>query len=162
VPADALDCGARPTHGQRVATFPTMAVRPYRERIRERVFTALQRAGCVIAPNDIVPAGTSDEDAVARVLGSTHRVLLVPFHAHKDPQGRPVDGMQFITRLEASAPSWRWRVVMPVSSVAAPAVSIAMSSAAAGTPFARGDVLFMPEAELDDPALLTRIRRHLA
>jgi hypothetical protein len=147
--------------GPDVLTLPTLAVRPYHERIRERVFLALQRAGCAISLSDVIRAGTSDDEAVTRVLASSHRVLLVPFHAHKDAQGRPVDGVQFVTKLAARAKAWRWRVLMPVSPYAAPAVSMAMSAAAPGSPLARGEVLFMPEAELDDPELPAKIRKHV-
>ena len=131
-------------------------VRPYGERVRARVFALLSRASLEVVPDDIVPSGTSDADAIARVLASPNRILLVPFHAHRDASEDTLDGISFVRLLVATAPNRGFRVIMPVSRFAAAAVSLART--AGDMPSA---VLLVDEDELADPGLVTKVLAHV-
>lgn len=105
-----------------------LVVRPYGEHIRERVFRLLEDAGWT-GNHDSIPTGTDDTRAVQKVLRDPARVLLVPFHGHRSEDGASVDGLRFLLRLHHEAGrGFRWRVLMPYSRFAAPALHLLWSS----------------------------------
>jgi hypothetical protein len=136
------------------------AVRPYAPRIRKRVFDHMAKAGCPILPENVIAAGTADAEAVRFVLTQKSSVLLVPFHAHRDTEGRKVDGLTFLGALDQASVAFVWHVVMPVSTFATPAVT-AMFTRGDVPARARDRILLLQEDELDDPAATERIRRHV-
>jgi hypothetical protein len=133
-----------------------LVVRPYGQRVRAKVFALLERAGLVLHPEDVIPEGTPDDEALRLAASARRRVLLVPFHGHRDTAGHSVDGLVFVRALVAAAPHRDLRVLMPVSSFGAAAVALAAE---------KGDVpacvLVLPEAELESPETLARVQDHL-
>ena len=136
-----------------------LVVRPYGAAIRNRVFALLGTAGYRVAPEDVIPTGTPDAEAVRLVLASPLRTLLVPFHGHRDEHGANVDGAHFLGHLDQAAGSFRWRVLMPVSRFGGAGFTLAMESEALA--HLRGAVLPLPLDDLDQPGLARRIARHL-
>jgi serine/threonine protein kinase len=139
------------------------AVRPYRDAIRERVFQQLERAGLVIEPESVIPVGTSDEDALDAVIASANDILLVPFHGHRDASGKRVDGLSFIELLDARVGGhFRWRVIMPASSFAAAAMSLAMSNSSRLREELKRAIFVIHEEDLDGDDLFMRIGEHVS
>lgn len=140
-------------------------VRPYGDRIRARVFACLGEAGLQIRPDDIIPTGTSDQECIERVRGTANRILLVPFHGHRDSEGQRVTGVEFIAKLDRACDGhFGWRVLMPVSKFAKPAVELMFNQTASDGPLRpelRSAILWMFENELDDPGLAQRVQDHV-
>lgn len=152
-----------PTGTVRTYRLSAIAVRPYRRGIRDKVFELLERVGCFIREEDVIVAGTSDEDAVRRVVSAMPRILLVPFHAHRDAEGRMLDGMSFLRALaDASGADFRWRVVMPVSGQGAASLALTRSgSTMLLEPEVESAILTLEESQLADPATESRLERFL-
>ncbi|MFW5876850.1 MAG: hypothetical protein ACOCXM_08945 [Myxococcota bacterium] len=146
------------------ATRRVLVVRPYGDRIRNRVFQVLERAGW--SSQDCVPTGTDDEEAVRWVLHSPTRSLLVPFHGHRLDSGQSVDGLRFLLRLhQAAGGSFRWRVLMPYSHFAAPAVDLLVASHDFERDYPkelRDALMLLSEDDLEDAGLPARIAAHLS
>ena len=134
-------------------------VRPYGTTIRRRVFGLLQRLGCSIAEEDIIPPHTSDDEAMKSILAGKNRVLLIPFHGHRDGEGQRVDGLVLVRRLRQQHRGFPWRVVMPVSAFGKAALTLALENEA--DPSFGGKVLYLEMDELEDPRTLTKLRAHL-
>lgn len=143
-----------------------LAVRPYGDRIRNRVFQVLEQAGWSSQEQDRIPTGTGDEEAVQWVRRSPIRSLLVPFHGHRLDNGQSVDGLQFLLRLHrAASGSFRWRVVMPYSHFAAPAVDLLVASRDFERDYPQGlrdALMLLGEDALEAPDLPARIAAHLS
>lgn len=139
-------------------------VRPYGPRIRAKVFPLLEGVGMRIESSDVIPAGTSDDEAVARVLTTGNDVLLVPFHGHVDDQGRRVDGLEVLRRLAVIRPSFPWLVIMPVSNFAAAAMTLALGrSGPEGLPDAlRERLIVLTEEDLDARDAAAKLRAKIA
>ncbi len=134
-----------------------LVVRPYADQVRERVYGLMSEAGCEMESAEVVPSGTPDAEALTRVRGSRAGVLLVPFHGHRDPSGKAVDGVHFIKALSVTeGGELRRRVVMPYSAFAAAAVELARVD-----PAIEGAVFFLNTSELDAPALVGRLRAYI-
>lgn len=126
------------------------------------MFALLDRAGWPVEPS-VIPRGTSDEDAIERVLRSRHRALLVPYHGHRSVDGRRLDGLHFLRKLMMR--SWRdhssWRVVMPVTQFARASITLAALPNDPVTLRVREAVCFVDVSRLVDPGLVRRLREHL-
>lgn len=121
----------------------------------------MHAAGCTILPDNIIPARTSDAIAVRAVLDSRSPVLLVPFHAHNDTDGNRVDGLGFLAKLDAAKRrDFEWRVVMPVSAFAVPAVTTILARGEL-EPHIQQQILMITEDALRDPGTAMRIRAHV-
>lgn len=96
------------------AEYPTTIVRPYNTRIRDRVVSLLERVGCSFDEKHLVLAGTGDTEAIEQVVSMKNRLLLLPFHAHRDPQGQPIDGISFFEQLVADRERG-WQALMPTT-----------------------------------------------
>jgi hypothetical protein len=141
------------------------AVRPYEYEadIRAKVFAHIDNAGLELAPEHIIPPGTTDDDALLIVLKRPTHVFLVPFHAHRDASGALITGLEFLKRLDNEAPQLaRCPVLMPVTTTAEAVVNAYLGSPArrAGTLSER--VLVLSEKRLEDDALANEIRGHVA
>ena len=148
------------SHARRAEARVTV-VRPYGSRIRSQVFPLFERAGLTIDPEDVVPPRTADDDAIRMVRASANRVLLVPFHGHRDASGDRVDGLAFLRRLHAASTGFRWKVVMPVSSFARAGVTLSIGRGTVPEELL-SQILFLYDDELDDPGQAQRIERHVA
>lgn len=147
----------------RTLRINAIAVRPYRRAVRDKVFDLLERVACFVREEDVIPAGTSDAQAVARVLSARERVLVVPYHAHRDSYGQMLDGMSFIRCLsEAAEDRFRWRVIMPVTGQGAAGLELARSgSTPLLDPQVEQSLLTLDAAALDNPATESRLDRFL-
>lgn len=131
----------------RVTAGRVYVLRPYSQRIRARVETALASVGLSIV--DDVPAGTPDERVLEWLRTRTAPdALLVPFHAHRDQRGELVHGFELVRRFRRELPFYESiPVISPVSD---------LGLAAAGLLAARDDqralienLLLLRESELD-------------
>jgi hypothetical protein len=133
-----------------------LVVRPYGARVRAKAFALLEKVDLVVDEGSIIPDGTPDAEAVQVAATARRRVLLVPFHAHADRTGRPVDGLGFVRALVAAAPHRDLRVLMPVSRFGAATVALAQDT---GT--IPACVLVLSEDELDRLETVARVRAHV-
>jgi hypothetical protein len=144
--------------------FRAVAIRPYGPNIRTRVFALLERAGVMVAERDVIPKGTSDDDVIEALRTRRARVLLAPFHAHRDDQGRNVNGVDTVLRVVSELPNFeRVPIIMPVSSSALAAANLRLEAQGSGAipKSVRDRIFVIDEAELDQPALLARLVGHL-
>lgn len=147
----------------RTLRIQAIAVRPYRRAVRDKVFDLLERVACFVRDEDVIPAGTSDAHAVARVLAARERVLVVPFHAHRDANGQMLDGMSFVRALaDASQHRFRWQIIMPVTGQGAAGLELARSgSTQLLDPEVERSLLTLDGAALENPATEARLERFL-
>ena len=143
--------------------FRAVAIRPYGVHIRTRVFALLERAGVTVAERDVIPKGTSDDDVIQALRTRRARVLLAPFHAHRDDQGRNVNGIDIVLRVVSELPNFERVPIMPVSSSASAAANLRLEAeGSAAIPKSVRDRLFViDEADLDEPKLLAHLTSHL-
>lgn len=144
--------------------FRAVAVRPYGAHIRTRVFALLERAGVTVAERDVIPKGTSDDDVIQALRTRRARVLLVPFHAHRDEQGRNVNGIDIVLRIVSELPNFdRVPIIMPISASASAAANLRLEAedSVAIPKSVRDRILVIDEADLDRPELLARLASHL-
>ena len=144
--------------------FRAVDIRPYGAHIQTRVLALLERAGVMVAERDVIPKGTSDDDVIQALRTRRARVLLAPFHAHRDDQGRNVNGIDIVLRVANELPSFeRVPIIMPVSSSASAAAKIRLEAEGSGAiPKSVRDRLFViDEADLDHPKLLSQLTSHL-
>jgi len=97
-------------------TYKAIAVRPYPNPLRARVFALLSEAGVEVeVPPELEGAATNDE-VIAHLRGRRPDLLLVPYHALRDRQAERTSGLELLLRLRAELPELRRvPVVMPVS-----------------------------------------------
>jgi hypothetical protein len=139
-------------------------VRPYGDDIRQRMFRALEQAGLAPRPDDVIPAGTVDRVVLAVLRTRPEHVLVVPFNAQRDHEGKRTNGLQLLQQLDAeTAGAFPWPVLMPVSRYGAAAahLMLAESERAEVSPRLRERVLLIDEEDLADPRLAGRIRDHV-
>ena len=117
---------------QRIA----LAVRPYGERLRPRVFRLLEELGLDVRTPEGAGSEASNEDVVALLREERADVLLVPFHVVRTPDGGRTTGLDLVALLRQRLP-WTGRVpvVMPVSLFAAAAFEKVWSDAPVGDVF---------------------------
>lgn len=127
-----------------------VAVRPYDDRIRGPVFTVLERLGYDRTRAVVFAAGTPDDEVLAALaLTPTPDALLVPFHAHHDHAGRPLDGLTTLLAARARVPSLApVPVMMPVSQVVLAAVQLRIAKLDASE---HAGIHVVEETELEDP-----------
>lgn len=147
----------------RTLRLNAIAVRPNRRGSRDKVFDLLERVACFVRDEDVIPAGTPDAAAVARVLDARERILVVPFHAHRDTNGALLDGMSFVRSLaDTAGDRFRWRIVMPVSGQGAAGLELARSgSTPLLDPLVEASLLTLDAAALEHPATEARLDRFL-
>ena len=135
-------------------------VRPYGPTIRGKVFPLFANAGLTIRPTDVIPPKTTDEEAVRLVCASDNVVLLVPYHGHRDADGKQVDGLAFVRALYASSTRFRWKIIMPVSAFARASVTLSFGvNKVPDDP--RRHVLLVHDDELEEQGITQRIIRHV-
>ncbi|MDF1562172.1 MAG: hypothetical protein P1V51_03965 [Deltaproteobacteria bacterium] len=143
-----------------------LPVRPYENRIRERVFKVLQEAGLTVAVKKAIPPGLSDAEVVERLRYQHPAVLLIPYHAQTDAEGNSSNGLELAQRIEEQLPRLeRVPILMPVSATAIQGVRGMLGFRTRRGPVSvalQRRVLLIDEAELGDPTLPERIRRHAA
>jgi hypothetical protein len=142
-----------------------VVVRPYDARIREQVFAHLKKAGITPDPSVRIPPGTEDDEAIERLRGVKNRVLLIPFHGHRDEAGNFVNGLLFARKLARAAPELNAApILMPVSRFAAGAAHLLWEVGVNGekiAPELKERILLIEEEDLLDENLPFRVRDHL-
>jgi hypothetical protein len=135
----------------RVKPKRLVAIRPYDERIRGRVFGVLERLGYERAQMVVFAARTPDQDVLAGLADTpTPDAMLVPFHAHHDTAGRAVDGLTTLLEARTRLPTLaRVPVMMPVSQVVLAALQLRLAKLDDAQ---RRGIHVVEESELDDPA----------
>lgn len=93
-----------------------LAVRPYPDPLRGRVFALLSELGLeVLAPAELGES-TTNEEAVNYVGSHRPDLLLVPFHVVRDGDGQRTSGLELVRELRRAKPEFRdVPVLMPVS-----------------------------------------------
>ncbi len=141
-------------------------LRPYRKRIRERVFALLGEAGFDMAGATVVAAGATDSAVVAALSNVRPDALLVPFHAHRDTAGSLVNGLELLPKLmQAWAHLHGLPIYMPISAMGLGSAGLMLSrgeNAGGLSDALRQRVLFMPEGELAAPTMRDRVLAHAA
>lgn len=139
-------------------------LRPYRRRIRERVFSLLSNAGFDMNGALIVPAGASDTEVIDALSHVQLDAILAPFHAHRDRQQQLLNGLDLLAAIHERRRDLRsLPVFMPISAMGMSSAGLMLSrpSEAGGLlPELRARILFMPEEELGHPSLPHRIAEH--
>lgn len=145
---------------RQLAARRVIAVRPYGERIRNRVFDCLREANLSLDEDDVIAEGTSDDDVLAFLRERPGAVLLVPFHAHHAPDGDELTGLDLVLRISRELPAFRRSpVLMPISIYAA---AVAWLRLARLDGEVRTRILPLQESDLGDSELPSRIREHIA
>jgi len=143
-----------------------IVVRPYPARIRRKVFGILRSVGLSIVDADIIAAGTSDDEVMARLAREGPcAALLVPFHAHRDANGDLVNGLEVLRRLPGEAPRLvDTAVFCPISRMGRAAADLMLTRSKESGGLDRAElskVLFLHEGDLDAPEIGDRVRRHV-
>ncbi|MCX4242847.1 PleD family two-component system response regulator [Paraliomyxa miuraensis] len=141
-----------------------MTVRPYWSRIRTRMVAMMDRAGLYVDEDLKVENGTPDEDAIQQILDTDPDVLLVPFNAHRDAEGKPLDGLTLCRRLSETTGARPLPVLMPVSSMGAAILRLMSTTgvhAAAYADLLADRILVLEEDTLDDPEVPARVVAHV-
>lgn len=144
--------------------MPAVLVRPYGADVRASVHVAVARAGWRLLPLHVVAPRTPDDQALAFVRGVGARVLIVPFHAHRDDRGEFVDGLSLLHKLAVQVPMFPWRVLMPISRTGAAALGLRLARLPEGDTAARttnAATLLLDEDDLAGADTSFRIDRHL-
>lgn len=93
-----------------------LAVRPYGERLRPKVFAFLERMGLEVEAPPQLGASVSNEDVVRYLAGQRADLLVVPFHVVRGTDGERTNGLELLTQVRQSI---RWTnhvpTLMPVS-----------------------------------------------
>ena len=158
-----VDMTGSPATGDR---HRVLAVRPYASEVCSTIFALLERLGWPVDP-DIVPMGTSDDDAIRAALPTKHGALLVPYHGHLTAAGRPIDGVHFLYKLAQKSGvrtdvALPWRVIMPVTNLSRATLALAALPDDALTRRVREAIAFVDVNRLDDRAVEDRLRSHLS
>ncbi len=133
-----------------------LAVRPYADPLRKRVFGLLSGLGIEMQAPAELGDGTTNAQAVRYVADHRPDVLVVPFHVVRGPAGERTSGLELLLALRREHPSFSdVPVVMPVSIFAHVAFEAAWRQAMPACVF----VLF--EHELDRAETRLALRRFL-
>lgn len=144
---------------------PTIVVvRPYTTRLRRRVWAMLRQAGLDMDEALQIPSTTPDEEAVAQVINVKPDLLLVPFNAHRDPGGTPLDGLTFCRHLTQTPGTRPLPILMPVSRMAAANLRLSSHAKPHAELYAellRTRILVLEDDDLEDPKTPARVVDHL-
>jgi len=131
-----------------------VAIRPYDQRIRTRVFAVLAELGYEREQAHVFAAATPDEVVLASLAQMRPPDgILAPYHAHRDTQGAAVDGLTIVLAARARVPALAGvPVMMPVSQVALAALQLRIGRL---EPSEAQGIHVVVEGELDDPERVT-------
>lgn len=137
-------------------TRHAVAVRPYGERLRPKVFAFLAAEQIDVAAPPEIGVAASNDDVVRYLLGHKADLLVVPFHVVRSAEGERTNGLELLAFLRQSL---RWirdvPVVMPVSLF----VRVAFDVQWRANPLPRVFPLF--EEDLELPETTVALRRFL-
>lgn len=150
------------------ATGPrVMVVRPYLARVRTRVFALLEAVGLDPSVALQIDIGTPDDEAIAAIIEAKPDVLLVPFHAHRSPNGDRLDGLTLCGRLHQAEQTPGAPILMPITPMSAANLRLMTGSgdrAQLYRELLERRILVLPEDEVDDeetiPRVMAFLRRH--
>ncbi|MEM9455954.1 MAG: hypothetical protein AAGF11_17370 [Myxococcota bacterium] len=144
---------------------PTIVVvRPYTTRLRRRVWAMLRHAGLDMDQALQIPSTTPDEEAVAQIISARPDLLLVPFNAHRDPDGAPLDGLTFCRRFTQTPGTRPLPILMPVSRMAAANLRLSSHAEPHAKIYAellQTRIMILEDDQLDDPKTPARVVDHL-
>jgi hypothetical protein len=108
-----------------------MPIRPYAVHIRERVFSLLESLGFSVERERFIPSKLSNREVRRRLEQIEAELLLIPFNAHRDSDGQPVNGLEVLA-LVAQVPALaEVPIVMPLSPMGEAAHELLLSRVAA-------------------------------
>lgn len=140
-------------------------IRPYLDRIRNKMFSHLEQAGCVIDPKDVIPQETDDAEVIRLLATRKEHIWLMPFNAHQDASGKGLNGLDLLLRIQREHPDFcGGPVLMPVSESGTVAVRMMLAkyrSEGRLSPSLERRILFIAEQDMDRPELVERIRKHI-
>ena len=143
-----------------------LIVRPHKDQIRERVLTLLARLGIDTTDPVILPAGTSDEQAIRHIQRDPPSALLIPLHAHRDEQGRLLNGLELARRVDAEFPGLSAvPIFMPASPMGLATLELALARPSGDgglSPGLRRRLLPLPLDRLGDVSLQASIKTTLS
>lgn len=93
-----------------------LAIRPYGERLRPRVFALLSQLRIEVDAPAELGDEVSNDDIVRHMAARRADLLLIPFHVVRTRDGDRTSGLELLERLRQEVP-WTRRapVIMPVS-----------------------------------------------
>lgn len=131
-----------------------LAVRPYPDPLRSRVFSLLSDLGIEVRAPAELGTSVSNVEAVRHVAAQRPDLLLIPFHVVRAAGGDRTSGLELLLALRRAHPRFDTvPVVMPVSIFAQVAFEAAWREAAPADVFA----LFERELESDETRLALRL-----
>ena len=140
-------------------------VRPYGERIQSEVQRVVISAGFDAEGIESIEAGTSDELALSRTLAVKPELMVIPFHVHRDAEGRELNGLEFLRKLrELDESMCRVGVLMPVSDASRATLRLRASvgdHAPLYQEMLDRQVMLIGTADLEVDDLGTELRRHV-
>ena len=141
-----------------------LPVRPYARHIRIRVFALLRSLGLEVDDSDVIPAGMRDAEVIGLLQQQRPSVLLIPFHAHRDASGAPLNGLGILVRLRDVPHLAATPIVMPISEIGEASFDLLVSREEAGSELSAvlERTFLLRTRELDAPDLAARLERHLA
>lgn len=136
---------------------PFAVLRPYDERFRARVFAFLRDLGFDTDSVQRLDVRTPDH-RVADWLRNLHPrpdLFLIPYHQHRDEDGRIVDGLSALEGLGEDVPLLgQAPLLMPVSDYAfASSFARRIGEFEARCPLLARRIVVMPAARIGDPAI---------
>lgn len=147
------------------AKVTLLIVRPHRAQIRERVLALLARLGIDTDDPTILPPGTSDDEALRAMRRDRPSALLIPLHAHRDKQGRLLNGLGLAQRIDEQFPDQvDMPIFMPASPMGMATLELALARAPGDgglSPRLRRRLVPVPLDSLDDIGLVTAITKTL-
>jgi len=141
-----------------------LVARPYATSLRDRVSSVLTKIGLDIEGGELIPSGTPDDEAIEAIVASRCDVLLIPFNAHRGPDGNLLDGLTLCRRLTAHPQASSRPVLMPVSRMAAANLRLtshAGEHASHNTELLDTQILVIEDDDVEEVETTKRIRDHL-
>ncbi len=144
--------------------FKGQSVLPVRPYIRLRVFTLLRSLGLEVDESDVMPAGMRDAEVLRLLQQHRPSVLLIPFHAHRDASGAPLNGLDILPRLRELPHLAATPIVMPISEIGEASFDLLVSREHPGSELSAvlERTFLLRTRELDAPNLTERLERHLS
>lgn len=143
-----------------VRQFRVFVVRPYHDRIKQKIFTAIQAAGGQIPDGWVASDDATDAEIVASLARIVPDVLLAPFHSRTDKNGTLVNGLRTLGVLIDNYP-WAGTVpvLMPLSAFGGGGYTIELPKFEGR--YGRRKILVLDEEVMNEPGLERLIAAHV-
>ena len=145
-----------------------LAIRPYTERIRQKMVAHIKNAGFSVNADQAIPAGTTDNEIIQKLnaMNESEYILLIPYNAQIDRSGNNVDGLDLIIRIHNEVPAFKQApILMPVSNSAMVSIKYKLKEKRRFQSLPKEldeHILFISESDMAKTQLVDRIKNHVA